>query len=133
MSLQLELHKLTNQLYAYNEQVLSIAEKTRNNDGPPDFFGSVKPFVDEVKQCLDDWRNCALKWVRMERPKYVHPRQIDTVYENIEKIAIEAFYKNMSLKRIKQFHQSVEFTLKLILREFGETKHTVRSESARQT
>jgi len=125
MSIQIELRKLTLQLCSYNQQVLSIAERVRQNDEEPDFFLHVKPFADKVKQTGDLWKKFALQWIQAEHPKYIHSRQIETVCENIEKISIEAFYKTTSMKRIKQFHQSVEYTLNMFLMHLPEVSQTL--------
>ncbi|QPA32946.1 YppE family protein [Thermaerobacillus caldiproteolyticus] len=117
-----QLEELTKQLQNYNDEILQIAEQTRHHHESPDFFGTVKPFVDEVKQVVDEWKRTALAWIQSARPKYVYPQQIETTGENIEKIAIEAFYPNAKISRIKQFHQSIEYTLLLVCERLKENE-----------
>ncbi|MBB5323355.1 hypothetical protein HNQ34_000432 [Anoxybacillus tepidamans] len=109
-----QLEKLTKQLLKYNDDILQIAEQTDWDGGQPDFFKTVKPFADEVKQTADEWKKEALAWIRSAGPKYVHPQQMEALAENIEKIAIEAFYPAAKRQRMKQFHQSIEYTLLLV-------------------
>jgi hypothetical protein len=109
-----QLQKLTEKLLEYNNRMLTIAEHTHNCYTEPDFFGTVKPFADEIKQIVDEWKVIALQWIQLEQPRYVHRLQIESVSENLERMSVEAFYHTHRLSRIKQFHQSIEYTLTLI-------------------
>ncbi|WP_027408530.1 YppE family protein [Anoxybacteroides tepidamans] len=115
-----QLAKLTEQLLKYNDAIWQIAEQTSKTAEQPDFFSKVKPFADEVKQVVDEWKKEALVWIESARPKHVHLQQIEAAGENIEKIAIEAFYPSNKLRRIKQFHQSIEYTLLLVKKRLSE-------------
>ncbi len=116
-----QLDQLTKQLLKYNDEMLQMAEQAARDSEQPDFFGTVKPFVDEVKQVVDEWKKEALAWIQSARPKYIYPQQIETTSENIEKVAIEAFYPTTKFNRMKQFHQSIEYTLLLVSERLKET------------
>ncbi|ANB56391.1 hypothetical protein GFC29_1436 [Anoxybacillus sp. B7M1] len=109
-----QLRRLTNELLKYNDEILQIAEKAVNSHEQPDFFQQVKPFADAVSQTVEKWRQEALAWIRTERPQHVHSQQIEATSENIEKIVVEAFYPAVKLRRLKQFHQSIDYTLTLV-------------------
>jgi hypothetical protein len=117
--MQHKLKQLTKQLLEYNEAVLRIAEDAANSEAPPDFYGEVKPFADEVKRAVDEWKKEAIAWIEAERPKHVHPQQIEAAGDNLEKMAVEAFYPAAKRRRLKQFHQSVAYTLELISERLG--------------
>jgi hypothetical protein len=115
-----QLKKLTEELLKYNNRMLEIAEHTHNSNTEPDFFGTVKPFADEIKQTVDEWKAMALRWMQLEKPRYIHSLQIESVSENLERMSVEAFYRTHRLSRIKQFHQSIEYTLTLIVERLQE-------------
>jgi hypothetical protein len=120
VSLYQQLQQLTEKLLQYNHRMLMIAEQTRHNNDEPDFFNTVKPFADEVKQVIDTWKTIVLQWINEKKPKYIYHLQIETVSENIEKLSVEIFYPTVQLRRIKQVHQSIEYTLTLILERLQE-------------
>ena len=37
----------------------------------------MKPFVDMVDEELKKWKELAYKWIKEEKPKYIHVQQID--------------------------------------------------------
>ena len=115
MDVERQLKVLTEQLLDYNQKIVAISRQAHERKREPDFFAEVKPFADQVKQLLDDWKQIAISWVKKAQPKHIHEIQIETVGENIEKISVEAFYPSVSERRIKQFCRSVEYTLSLVL------------------
>jgi hypothetical protein len=115
-----QLRQLTENLLEYNHRMLVIAEQTQHSSNESDFFDTVKPFADEVKQVTDTWKAIALQWVHHEKPKHIYPLQIEAVSENIEKLSVEIFYPTVKLHRIKQLHQSIEYTLMLIIERLQE-------------
>jgi uncharacterized protein with PhoU and TrkA domain len=123
MDVERQLKMLTEQLLDYNQKILAISRQAHEQKREPDFFAEVKPFADQVKQVLDEWKEIALLWVRKTRPKHIHELQIETVGENIEKISVEAFYPSVSERRIKQFCRSVEYTLSLVLESLEQKRH----------
>jgi hypothetical protein len=120
VSLHQQLQQLTEKLLEYNHRMLNIAEQTHHSSDEPDFFGTVKPFADEVKQVIDTWKTIALQWIHHEKPKHIYRLQIEAVSENIEKLSVEIFYPTVKLYRIKQLYQSIEYTLTLIIERLQE-------------
>lgn len=76
-----------------------------------DFHNEVKPFADEVKGLLSEWKEAAKSWILENRPKNLHANQIDTAADYLEVISVQAFFPETSKKRFYDQHQSVEFIL----------------------
>jgi hypothetical protein len=123
MDVERPLKMLTEQLLDYNQKILEITRQAHERKQEPDFFAEVKPFADQVKQALDEWKEMAIPWIKKAQPKHIHEIQIETVGENIEKISVEAFYPSASERRIKQFCRSVEYTLSLLLERLEQECH----------
>ncbi|OQP05888.1 hypothetical protein B1690_10445 [Geobacillus sp. 46C-IIa] len=116
-----ELKVLTEQLHEYNERLLAIARRARARNQEPDFFAEVKPFAEEVQAAAERWKAAAFRWIRQAQPKYVHERQIEAAVDQMAKLSVEAFYPSVPERRIKQYSQSVAYTLALVRERLGET------------
>lgn len=99
----------------YNDE--TIEKRKENKERDVDFFKEIKPFVDEVDETLGVWKELAVEWVRYERPKYVHPAQIEQVYENLQNNALQCFAKRTNEKRFHETHQAILYTLQLIINQ----------------
>ena len=80
----------------------------------------VKPFSDEVKAVADKWKELSLDWIGKERPKYIYPIQIESTYENLGIISVQAFYQDTKMKRFKDMHQSIHYVLNSIVEQLNE-------------
>ncbi|MFT4413050.1 YppE family protein [Fredinandcohnia humi] len=80
-----------------------------------DFFNEVKPFVDNVMRIADSWRELSKEWIKQEKPKNIHPNQIDATYENIQHISIQGFYQDTKQKRFKNMYESILYVLDSII------------------
>lgn len=90
-----------------------------------DFHTEVKPFADEVKMATDAWRESAVQWVQINRPKNLHANQIETAADYLEVISVQAFFPETSKKRFLDQVQSVEYILKsmILAIEQADSKH----------
>ena len=90
-----------------------------------DFHTEVKPFADEVKTATDAWRESAVQWVKINRPKNLHANQIETAADYLEVISVQAFFPETSKKRFLDQVQSVEYILKsmILAIEQADSKH----------
>lgn len=97
----------------------------REEDREPDFFKEVKPYADKYHAMLDEWAEESYAWIKVAKPKYVHPSQVDTLTEGMKQFIVQSFYKKTGLKRFVLSIRSAEYTLKTYLdalEEAGETK-----------
>ncbi|BDG46786.1 MULTISPECIES: YppE family protein [Parageobacillus] len=116
-----QLKALTEKLLDYNKQLVYISQQAQKRQKEPDFFEEVKPFVNQVKRVVDEWKQMALLWIKKAQPKHIYEIQIETAGDNIEKVAVEAFYPSVPLRRIKQFCRSIEYTLLLVKERLEES------------
>ncbi|HYK74541.1 MAG TPA: YppE family protein [Pseudoneobacillus sp.] len=110
-----QLESLSKTLLDQLEKIRIQFEKSKSSGQESDFYSEVKPFADLVKKTCDDWLEIATKWIQTEDPKFINKKQIETTYENIEKIGIQAFYPNTSRKHFLSSFQSSQFVLQSIL------------------
>ncbi|WP_221565138.1 YppE family protein [Alkalihalobacillus sp. TS-13] len=109
------LMELTRKLRSLNDKAYrQFDENTMGEGYEVDFYGEVKPFVDEVQHLADEWKPLAVKWAIAEKPKYVYPIQINDTYENMTISAVQAFQKDTKRKRFTSMTKSIEYILESI-------------------
>jgi hypothetical protein len=113
----------TNDLIRLNNRCNEIFEETRRNDKEPDFYQRVKPFADEVQVTSEKWLELIGNWIKKENPRYIHLIQCIQTVENLNMIAVQAFYPKTSYNRFKSHYQSVDFQLKNILKHVSDCGH----------
>ncbi|MBK5425496.1 YppE family protein [Bacillus sp. TH30] len=80
-----------------------------------DFYKDMKPFVDIVDAELEMWKELAYRWIKEERPKYIHAQQIDQVYDNLQTNVLQCFVNKGKGKRFFETHQAISYTLQNIV------------------
>jgi hypothetical protein len=98
-------------LQRYNQELQGIYEEVSEIGEPADFFTTVKPYADKVKDVLDQWQESVLTWIQVEKPKYFHRQQVDNIIENISTVSVQAFFPDTKGKRFKHLIKSNEYTL----------------------
>lgn len=117
----MKLLETTSFLLNEAEQCISRFEKMREEDRSPDFFNEVKPHVNEVDSILDAWVEESGQYIKNNRPKYLHPSQIQAVQEGMKQFVVQSFYKETSKKRFYQSVHAVLYTLKTMQTELEGT------------
>lgn len=87
----------------------------RRLDKDPDFFEEVKPYADKYHALLDEWAEESYAWIKIAKPKYVHPVQVETLTDGMKQFIVQSFYKKTGLKRFVLSIRSAEYTLKTFL------------------
>ncbi|MFJ8355176.1 YppE family protein [Bacillus paramycoides] len=82
-----------------------------------DFYKDMKPFVDTVDEELELWKGLAYRWIKKERPKYIHVQQIDQVYDNLQTNVLQCFVNKGKGKRFFETHQAISYTLQNIIEQ----------------
>jgi len=102
--------------------LLSVCEECRTRhtemrrlDREPDFFVEVKPYADKYHTLLDEWSEESYAWIKIAKPQYVHPVQIDALTDSMKQFIVQSFYKKTGLKRFVLSINSAEYTLKTFL------------------
>ena len=112
-----ELIDLTEKLLGCNEEIMQKFEETKQTEIAGDFYREVKPFVDRVKEIMDQWEEKVIAWITNCRPRNLHVNQIESVKEQLEMIAVQAFFPQTSRTRFLNTVHSVDYVLKTILLE----------------
>ncbi|RST73633.1 DUF1798 family protein [Siminovitchia acidinfaciens] len=116
------LKEMTSQLLEYNRSAAAIFLQCRKTGEQGDFYSEVKPFADKVKTLSEEWEPEAIDWLSVTKPKNLYPLQIKNTTENLQMVAIRAFFPDTSLKRFKSHIQSIEYVLERILEALKENK-----------
>ncbi|SER43003.1 YppE family protein [Salipaludibacillus aurantiacus] len=112
---QKKLHLQTNKLKELNNEAYGYFKLYSEGEKAADFIETVKPFADQVKEELDEWKPLALEWIKWKKPPYLHPEQIDQMAENFEILSVTCFQKDTKRKKLTERYKSIEYTLSLIL------------------
>lgn len=115
-----KLWTLSSQLLNLVQQAEQVYEKVRSTKEKGNFYTEVKPFADHVKLISDQWKEEAEGWIVNEKPKHIHKQQIAAAIENLQIIAVQAFFPETSYSRFKQTIYSVEYILKEIKRNLDD-------------
>ncbi|MBE3569691.1 MAG: YppE family protein, partial [Bacillales bacterium] len=107
---------LTCELLQLVQQADEVYETVRSTKKKGDFYTEVKPFADKMKALSDEWEAEAKKWLISQKPKYIHKQQITSTLENLQIIAVQAFFPQTSYSRFKQAIRSVEYILNEVKR-----------------
>ncbi|WP_432359006.1 YppE family protein [Sporosarcina sp. UB5] len=113
----LNLLEKTERLLSVCEECLERLPAMRELDKEPDFFAEVKPYADTNHKLLDEWTEEMRTLIREEKPKYVHPHQIESLNDSMKQFIVQSFYKNTGKKRFVLSINSATYTLRTILDE----------------
>lgn len=94
--------------------------KMRELDASPHFFEEVKPYADEIQSFLINWQRQMNDWIVQQKPKYLRSEQVNNVVDAMNQFVVQSFYKETSKKRFTDSIRSVEYTLKVVLRNLEE-------------
>ncbi|KAA0550219.1 DUF1798 family protein [Bacillus sp. BGMRC 2118] len=111
----------TIRLQQCNKELMSIYNDTVKKGEPSDFYLVVKPYADEVFELTDRWKEQVVIWIKKEKPKYLHPNQIDSTIENLTTVALQAFYPDTRPKRFKELIRSNEYIFESIIHKLDGT------------
>ncbi|WJE26402.1 YppE family protein [Bacillus cereus] len=105
------LIRSSEKLMQYNDE----ANVKKREMAEYDFYKDMKPFVDIVDAELEMWKELAYRWIKEERPKYIHVQQIDQVYDNLQTNVLQCFVNKGKGKRFFETHQAISYTLQNIV------------------
>lgn len=94
--------------------------KMRELDATPHFFEEVKPYADQIQSELLNWQQQLNEWINDYQPKYLRSEQVSNVVDAMNQFVVQSFYKETSKKRFIDSIRSVEYTLKVVLRNLEE-------------
>ena len=115
-------------LFSVCGECLERHTEMRELDREPDFFKEVKPYADKYHSMLDEWAEESYAWIKVAKPKYVHPSQIDTLTDGMKQFIVQSFYKKTGLKRFVLSIRSAEYTLKTFLDALEEERERVMTQ-----
>ncbi|AND41196.1 MULTISPECIES: YppE family protein [Cytobacillus] len=118
-----------NSLLQMTEQLLECVEisdsrfkKVKESGEKGDFYNEVKPFADDVKSINERWKEEALEWIGIHKPRNLYPQQIESAAEHIELVSIQAFFPETSKTRFINYVNSAVYVLKQLIKLVGEEK-----------
>lgn len=111
MENSVDLLTLNNSLMNYLDKISVKFDEVKESKEKGNFYLEVKPFADEVKEVNDKWKMVAIEWIKNRNPKNLHEKQIESAYEQIELLSVQAFYPDTSKTRFINYFQTVRFIL----------------------
>ncbi|MGG3192113.1 MULTISPECIES: YppE family protein [Priestia] len=111
-----DVKKSTEIMFQYNEVAVErLASIQQEENYEVKFFEEVKPYGDIFFKELDEWASLVTKWLKKERPKYIHVNQVETLKENLQNVVLQSFYPETREKRFKKMYHSNKYVLESIL------------------
>lgn len=114
----LTLIQLTEELEAFLAQLKHYFETKE----PPesfsdrDRFNEMKKETAPIYNLLKNWEEQALKLIK-QRKLNIHPQQIQSTKENIERIIVHSYYIDVRRRIYMELHQSTQYIFNQILRD----------------
>lgn len=115
--IKLEVLNLSEKLLQYNRIFLKTYLEGREKGITHDFQEVVKPFVHEVKQLNEEWKEKTKNWLSREDFKHLHLQQVETTSDHIDQLSIQSFFPESSRSRFLNANRTVEFFLLELLKE----------------
>lgn len=112
-----QLKHLTEELITLCKEVLHRFEETKETRIECDFYHEVLPFSNRVKETLDIWEQEVTKWIKASHPRNLNLNQIESLKEQLEMLAVQAFSPTTSKARFMHTLHSVDYVLKTVLTE----------------
>lgn len=106
---------LTRRLLDLTELAKQQYRDVKETGDSPDFEKIVKPFADDVRNTVNEWKVLAVKWINAERPNYVYENQINTTVNLMEALSVQVFFPNTSKKHVLSSIQSTEYVFNQLL------------------
>ncbi|WP_318617381.1 YppE family protein [Sporosarcina sp. YIM B06819] len=111
----MNLQQKTERLLAVCRECFERHAQMRELNREPDFFIEVKPYADQYHTLLDEWTGEVSEFIKTEKPKYVHPVQIESLNDSMKQFIVQSFYQKTGKKRFVLSINSAEYTFKTIL------------------
>ncbi|MBE1554147.1 YppE family protein [Sporosarcina limicola] len=111
----MNLIEKTKTLLAVCAECFERHARMRELDVEPDFFNEVKPYADKIHTMLDEWTIEVSDWIKIAKPMYVHPVQIESLNDSMRQFVVQSFYQKTGKKRFVLSINSAEYTFKTIL------------------
>ena len=112
-----QLKHLTEELLTLCQEVMHKFEETKETKIEGNFYRDVVPFSNRVKETLVLWVQEVMTWMKASQPRNLHKKQIESLKEQLEMLAVQAFFPTTSKARFIHTLHSVEFVLKTVLME----------------
>ncbi|MFC0271646.1 DUF1798 family protein [Metabacillus herbersteinensis] len=112
----MESHIVTcsEELLRHNDECLRRFSTDFNREDVS-FFDEVKPTFELIMDLASEWKVQADRWIRENKPKYIHPSQIDATIKNFEQVVLQSYYKNTNVQRFKNMHHSNQYVIESIV------------------
>ncbi|EZH67572.1 hypothetical protein DH09_06475 [Bacillaceae bacterium JMAK1] len=118
-----------------NQEIQALQTKLRNdmqkakdfqhrqaNGQSFDFKETIVPFVNEVQQRTEEWKELVHQFVQVETMQTLNATQVEHTYENMYVIPTESFQKTMREQRFIERIQAVYYVLDLVEEEMQNSK-----------
>lgn len=115
-----KLIQLTDKLLKKCDDAQARFFEAREKDVEFDFFEVVKPYADETRDELTEWKQLMIAFIDQNQPKNLYIQQIDHTIDALEQFVVQSFYKKTSKKRFLQSIQSVKYTLSIVKHRLDE-------------
>ena len=114
------LFRLTDKLIIKCDDAQLRFFEAREKDLTFDFYDVIKPYADETRNELIEWKKLVYSFIEQKKPKNLYIQQIDHAMDAMEQFVVQSFYKATSKKRFIQSVQSTKYTLTTLKRSVEE-------------
>jgi len=111
-----EIQELQTTLRSDMQKAKDFQQRQANGESF-DFKETIVPFVNEVQQRTEEWKELVHQFVRAEPMQTLNATQVEHTYENMYVIPTESFQKTMREQRFIERIQAVFYVLDLVEEE----------------
>ncbi|MBS2969366.1 DUF1798 family protein [Metabacillus sp. KIGAM252] len=119
MSIELELSYKLKQI---NEEALARFMEGKEKETAYDFYAQIKPAFEEGSKIANDWKDLLTERYKTDRPKHVHPSQLDSAVDNIEQQILQSFDPKAKSLRYKNTKESVDYVVNSVIEWLEKSK-----------
>ncbi|WP_338776731.1 DUF1798 family protein [Metabacillus sp. FJAT-52054] len=119
MNIELELSYKLKQI---NEESLARFLAGKESETAYDFYAHIKPVFEEGSNIANDWKDLLAERYKTDRPKHIHPSQLESTVEIIQQQILQSFDPKAKSLRYKNTKESVDYVVNSVIEWLEKSK-----------
>ncbi|MGD6815803.1 DUF1798 family protein [Metabacillus sp. 84] len=107
--------ELSYSLKKINEESLNRFLKGKEEAKDFDFYSDIKPAFEKGSKLAADWKTLLEERYKTDRPKHIHPSQLDSTVSNLEQQILQSFDPKAKSLRFKNTKESIDYVVNSVI------------------
>ncbi|AZB43296.1 DUF1798 family protein [Bacillus sp. FJAT-42376] len=112
MNIELELSYKVKQI---NDESMKRYLQNKAEERPFDFYEDIKPVFEEGSRIAVKWKELIEERYKTDRPKHIHPSQLESAVSNIEQQILQSFDPKAKSVRYKNTKESIDYVVNSVI------------------